>query len=351
MNDADDLADALRRYDEVVGEYVHVHQQIHDGLPPARRKPRWWLPLAVLSVLVFTVPAMAYLGRAHFVSVRTWPTSATTGVPTGTTLTAYTGPCTITTDNTVIDSKLISCDPLEVRAVNVQITKSQTGRIWIDPELTSTAYLWSVGLTDSDVIIPEYTTWSAVSIGSFSLTRVEVQGGNYSAQCEAAPRFGNFGSICTIRDSYLHNQGTDPAIDSHQGGFISEGGPNVLTIDHNYIVCDVPVNPVGGGCTGDFNLLAWFGQMQDVTVTNNKFGETASTPRGPGSTAEYCIYGGPVAPNPTTLRVKFINNTFEKGASGHCGNSGPVASWDPTGTGNVWSGNVYDDGTPVPELT
>jgi hypothetical protein len=356
MSDADDLAESLRRYDEVVGEYVDVHQRLHDELPTVRPRRRWAL-LFMVVVLVLTVPAAMYVGRAHFVPAPSWPNSATTGVPAGTSLTAYTGPCTITTNNTVINAKTISgCEvndgSLVIEASNVQITNSQVNmRIWLDTDPAASPG-WSVSLTDSDVIVSRVDNLAAVCCGNYTITRSELQGSDYSAQCEMGTVGGNHGSTCTIRDSYLHGQNTDPAQDWHAGGFISEGGPNVVTIDHNYIVCDVPTNPVGGGCTGDLNLLAWFGQMQDATITNNFFGQTGFTPRNPaaGPSSEYCIYGGPVAPNPTTLRVKFRNNVFEKGVSGLCGNSGPVASWDPTGTGNEWIGNVYDDGTPVPEL-
>ena len=47
-----------------------------------------------------------------------FPGPDNTGVPVGTVLTPYTGPCTITVANTVIDSKIISCELL-IRANNV----------------------------------------------------------------------------------------------------------------------------------------------------------------------------------------------------------------------------------------
>ena len=38
-----------------------------------------------------------------------WPDETNTGVPAGTTLTKYTGPCEITQKNTVIDAKTVNC--------------------------------------------------------------------------------------------------------------------------------------------------------------------------------------------------------------------------------------------------
>lgn len=51
-----------------------------------------------------------------------FPDASTTGVPAGTTLTAYAGPSSITTDGTVIDGKRIGC--LTVNADNVVIRNS-----------------------------------------------------------------------------------------------------------------------------------------------------------------------------------------------------------------------------------
>ena len=48
------------------------------------------------------------------------PDATTTGVPAGTTLTAYTGPMTITTPGTVIEGKIIN-GTLRVTAANVTI--------------------------------------------------------------------------------------------------------------------------------------------------------------------------------------------------------------------------------------
>ena len=63
-----------------------------------------------------------------------WPYEGNTGVPAGTTLTTYSGPCTITVDNTVIDSKTVNCS-LFIEAENVTITKSQiNGRIHVDSD-------------------------------------------------------------------------------------------------------------------------------------------------------------------------------------------------------------------------
>ena len=53
-----------------------------------------------------------------------WPGAGNTGVPSGTTLTPYAGPCVVTEDDTVIDAMAIDCD-LRIQAANVRITRCQ----------------------------------------------------------------------------------------------------------------------------------------------------------------------------------------------------------------------------------
>lgn len=49
-----------------------------------------------------------------------WPGPNNTGVPANHVLAAYTGPCEITLDNTVLESKLVTCQ-LNIQARNVTI--------------------------------------------------------------------------------------------------------------------------------------------------------------------------------------------------------------------------------------
>ena len=64
-----------------------------------------------------------------------------------------------------------------------------------------------------------------------------------------------------------------------------------------------------------------------------------------------CAYGGSSGGKPYSggaHDIKFINNVFERGANGKCGAYGPITDFDPSKPGNVWSGNVWDNGQPVP---
>ena len=41
-------------------------------------------------------------------------------------------------------------------------------------------------------------------------------------------------------------------------------------------------------------------------------------------------------------------NVFQRGNNNKCGSYGPITSFDKNRTGNVWTGNIWDNGTTVP---
>ena len=44
----------------------------------------------------------------------------------------------------------------------------------------------------------------------------------------------------------------------------------------------------------------------------------------------------------------FFENVWQRGPSGFCGRAWILADWGAGRTGNVWSGNRWDDGTLIP---
>jgi hypothetical protein len=124
---------------------------------------RWmWLAAAVTVVAVLAYALYAALsgpsdrvpaGVAQRAAVAAWPSASNTGVPAGTSLTAYDGPCQITEDNTVIDSKTVNCgtDGLSVRAANLVIRNSKVnGVIRLDTDRAG-AKGWSMTVRFSEV--------------------------------------------------------------------------------------------------------------------------------------------------------------------------------------------------------
>jgi hypothetical protein len=253
-----------------------------------------------------------------------WPGPDNTGVPAGTTLTAYDGPCVVTEPGTRIDAAEVDCD-LVVRAADVRITNSSTRRIEVGEPPAS------VVVEDTDVDAGEWVG-AAVAHGSMTLRRVDVRGGQHSVQCEQR---------CLVEDSWLHEQSLPPDEPRHLNAFISNGGSDMV-VRHNVLSCDEPVNDVDGGCTADLSLFGDFGPLSDVTIEDNLFRAT---------TGGYC---GSFGYNPgkefgeDATRIVVRGNVFERGPHGRCGVYGAVTSFWVEGAGNVWEGNTWDDGRPVP---
>lgn len=252
---------------------------------------------------------------------RSFPSSATTGVPAGTALTRYTGPCTITTANTVVDAKQVDCS-LRVLAANVKITRSQ---------INGTVYggdSGSFSISDSDVIIGEQTG-TGIGDVNFTATRVEVTGGNRSINC-----FRN----CTVEGSYVHGQYRDASGRDHESG-IRMGSNGVIR--GNTIVCDAPWVMAGAGCSAALTGYGDFATVEKNTVDGNYFR---------ADSGGYCVYGGSSPDKPYSSgvnNIKFTNNVWERGESRRCGAYGPIVAFDGNAPGNVWTNNVYDDGTTI----
>jgi len=281
-----------------------------------------------------------------------FPDASNTGVPAGTQLTAYTGPCTITVAGTVIDAKTVNCD-LHITTSGVKISRSLILGSIGDDETDAHSFT----LTDSEVSAGAEQN-PAVWHTNFTVLRSNIHGGQTAVGCV---------DLCVVKDSWLHGQVHDPnKADQHFGGFLSNGGGSSTTpslIQHNTIVCDLVPTSVGGGessCSGAINLFGDFGPVRYYTFNNNlvvsaTYLDAAGRPQDAES---YCIYGGSTAGKPGGPgdHLVFTGNVMQHGtAIGDPGNGsiracaywGAVADWDPSQPGSVWSGNIWDDGTPL----
>ena len=263
-------------------------------------------------------------GGGTVVLGRSFPNSDTTGVPAGTTLTPYTGSCSIQTNNVVIDSKILNCD-LRIVAQGVTIRKSIiNGTIYSDNG--------SFTLTDSEVRMPQSTA-TGIGDANFVVTRVEVTGGNRSINCAAN---------CTVTDSFLHGQYTDRRGIDHESA-IRMGAGSVIR--HNYITCDATPVPPDSGCSAALTGYGDFAIVQKNTIDNNLIDG------GPYGSMGFCAYGGSTTGKPYSAgvnNIKFTNNIFMRGTNGKCGIWGPITSFDSGAPGNVWTNNLWNDGTTVP---
>lgn len=252
-----------------------------------------------------------------------WPNVGNTGTPPFANLTAYTGPCVITQNGTVIDLKLITC-PLSVRATNVVITRSRIvadGDPVVSVERGDATHL---GLTISDTTIVAQPAQTGIMGAWFVASRLNISGGNRGGTC----------NHCTIQDSWIHGQRV--ANGAHASGLRADQYSSFV---HNRIGCDGP----GQLCSGDITGYPDFETTHDWNISNNWFDPA------PGTT--YCVYGGSTPGKPYSnapgngTNIVFRNNVFTHG----CMENDNLAQsgFDKTKTGNVWTGNKFDDGKPI----
>jgi hypothetical protein len=263
-----------------------------------------------------------------------FPGPSNTGVPAGTALTGYGGPCTITAANTVIDGKTVNCD-ISVKASGLVIRNSVVnGAVLGDG---------SASFTISDSLIDGRNPYACINCGvgfrNFTVLRSEIVGTNRGAYCERT---------CVIKDSWIHGTNLNPVASNlaHASAVRVEQG---TTLAHNTLACDYtgPFTNDEIGCSADISGYADFAPINHNTITSNLI---ASNNAGAG----FCVYGGgspgkPYSGDPTNATyVVYANNVFQRGANGKCGTYGPVTNFVSGRTGNAWTGNTWDNGTPVP---
>jgi hypothetical protein len=268
-----------------------------------------------------------------------FPGPGNTGVPAGTTLTAYTGPCLITAANTVIDRKHVTCAQLDIRAPGVVIQNT-----WLEGTDVIDTNSATAGFLIVDSLVTNGARDQCLCIGdhNFIAIRVEVRGGNRSMYCA---------STCTVQDSWMHAQQLQGS--QHGSGLREE---QFTQATHNAFACDFPTfnDATTLGCSAALTGYPDFAPIHDNTIKRNLI---LASPA-----ASFCVYGGNTGgkafssdPSNGTHQV-FQDNVFQRGngsidppnpAKRVCANYGPVTDFAPAKVGNVWTGNRYDDGTVI----
>lgn len=251
-----------------------------------------------------------------------FPGPSNTGVPAGTNLTNYAGDCEIRFDNVTLDSFTFNCDVVS-HNLNLTITKSVINGVVLNQAGSSTTLQDTTVHSGNNQI-------GALNGDNFTLLRVNVDGGQHSLAC-----FNN----CSVTDSYLHDQFAGGGLGWHQNAIYGGEGTN-KTITHNSLNCSD-----GSGCTADV-ILQNIADNTHATVSGNLF--VAST------SAAYCSYPAGGGQGALTQYMVWTNNVFQRGTNNLCAVFGPINSWisqtsNPAGDGyqNVWSGNIWDDGTTL----
>lgn len=242
-----------------------------------------------------------------------FPDATNTGVPAGTTLTAYTGSRTITVAGTVIEGKRIS-GLLTIRAKNVTVRKCE---------------ILGEGIDTNDSAVSNFVVEDCDLKGNGSLTGivgfgVTVRRCDISGFTNGCRLFGTF----TVKGNYIHGPTTNGP-DPHYDGLELWGACLNSVVEDNWI------DFVDTSCIFVANL---WGPINGLVINHNKL-TGADMP---------CRTEGWKSNSPVT-GVRWTNNVIQKGHWGYWdlertspGVSNKASQWDVTASGNV------DDATGAP---
>ena len=263
-----------------------------------------------------------------------FPGPDNTGVPAGTNLKPYAGPCTISVANTVIDSKVVNCE-IDIRTTGVVIRNSEIHGSVGQSDGVSAAFRIEDSLIDGGD--PYACIDCGVDGRNFTILRTEIRDTNRGAYCQ---------HTCLIQDSWVHGTTLEPVASNraHASGVRVE---QYATLIHNTLACDFtgPFANSEMGCSADLTGYPDFAAIHHNTIDGNLF--KASTE------LAYCAYGGGTAGKPysndplNATYIVFRNNVFQRGSQGKCGAYGAVTSFVTNKTGNVWQNNRWSDGASV----
>lgn len=231
-----------------------------------------------------------------------------TGVPAGTNLT-NSGSITVTTANTVIDSKNIQgC--VTIQASNVTITRSKiTCSDYYPIEVVSGSLL----IVDSEIYAASGTSTAGISVSNYTARRVNIHGGKDGLKAQ---------NNVVIEDSWIHDLWLTPL--DHADGIQQDGGGSNITIKGNFI--DAVDHGFGHGGEYNAGIQVDKGAASNFLIEGNWiYGDSS------GYGINFRANGG--------SNNRIINNRFGRGAG--------IDTLHTEGSVTV-SGNVWDDtGTPI----
>lgn len=244
-----------------------------------------------------------------------YPNATNTGVPSGTILTNYTGPSTITTAGTVIDSKIITYG-LDIQANNVTIRNCliqvDDAFFVILSDNGNTGFL----IEDCEIDGGDNTSGDS-AVGGYNYT---IRRCNIHSLVDGL----KVGTNTIVQDCYIHDLSMFQ--DSHNDG-IQCLGTTSLQILHNTII-------VEDGATSAIILSTGSASdMRNILIDDNLMGGGAFT-----------VYGGYQAGVDQLSKVSNIqitNNVFTTQIFPNSGAFGPLTS---RSSPVVVSGNTWYDG-------
>jgi hypothetical protein len=262
-----------------------------------------------------------------------YPGATNTGVPAGTTLKSVpsqvssgTGWSYNATDNEVIVtgngavlSGLSIPYPVEIDASNVTLNDVQVltgGAFAIDLRHTT-----GVTIENSVISGTNATTGrvdSAIDDVYGDSTAMTIKDNNISMFRTAMQV-----SAGLVQGNYIHNPGYITG--DHTNGIVTNGGTESMTINDNTVFISL----------GQTDAISLDAATAGATVSNKTIENNFLAGGG------YSIYGGDGQSNPTA-KIVITGNRFGQQYYAKGGQFGAVAYYDPTGSGNTWTANIWD---------
>jgi parallel beta helix pectate lyase-like protein len=312
---------------------VSAHKSLPSGAPPSAALPSGELPSGVGPTEIGASGAGQGLGDCSTVPHACgFPDGTNTGVPRGTVLRSVPGQVSsgpgwhysatgndviVNANGAVLSDLSIPYDVvIDASDVTVRDVRVVTGGAFG----ISLRHTTGVTIEDSTISGRNLTSGrvdSAVTDVYSDSTGIVIKSNNISQF-----RIGVQISTGLIADNYIHDPGYIPG--DHTDGILAAGSAKPLTIDGNTI----------------FNNL---GQTDDITLDASSSGHAVANKIVVDNLlagGDYSIYGG-TAHNDPTSNIIIEDNGFGQLYYPRGGHFGPVAYFDPTGSGNVWSGNVW----------
>ncbi len=265
--------------------------------------------------------------RSRYTPEGAWPNLTNTGISPGTILTPYTGPSTISTAGTVVDSKIINTS-ITITAANVTLSNCVITSDNPDAPTASGAVVDCQQLPTT--IIKNCKLIGNPSTGSGILGSGTILNNNIYAGIALGIQLTD--GVSTIQGNYIHGLGpsnTTQPEGPHYDGITCLGGQDGVLIENNTISL-----PTNFGGTSVIFLDNDFASVNNVTIRHNLLLGL----RGPAYTFQVIKK----VANPGTLTNIIIDNNYME--SGEFGYILVQDTPDPT----IINNHNWNNGNPLP---
>jgi hypothetical protein len=211
----------------------------------------------------------------------------------------------------------------------ITVLDGADGVVISDSRVTVSGDTWGIGVQDAQDVVIEDTTVS----GGGALLEVGIKDVTGSSsftvlRCDISDwTTGVQSSRGVVQDSYIHDP-LDDGNDRHLNGFTDNGGrtDGTLVIRHNTILNSHDQ-------TDAVSFFEDFGSVRNVTVEDNLL-----------AGGSYALYAGHNDGGLPTSHVVVTDNHFSTRYFPKGGVFGPACCFESDQPGNVWTGNVWQDG-------